>query len=107
MDLTTPISGAVRSRTGPNREESTPRAVPARQASKKPKVMRQKGEEDGAPKIPVGDQLHQAEHNRNRRYQKDLLSQCHGAQLPDDEPHGHRPQPHAPAASSVFAPYPR
>ena len=42
MDLTTPISGAVRSRTGPNREESTPRAVPARQASRKPRVMRQK-----------------------------------------------------------------
>ena len=52
------------------------------------------GKEDGAPKIPVGDQLPQAEHNRNRRYQKDLLSQCHGAQLPDDKPHGHRPQPH-------------
>lgn len=38
MDLITPISGAARSRTGPNREESTPKAVPARQASKKPKV---------------------------------------------------------------------
>lgn len=42
MDLITPISGAAKSRTGPNREESTPKAVPARQASKKPKVMRQK-----------------------------------------------------------------
>ena len=60
MDLITLIRGAVRSRTGPNREDSTARTVPARQARRNPRVIRQKENRmalqnpSGEPALPDG-----------------------------------------------------
>ena len=63
MDLITPISGAAKSRTGPNREESTPKPCP-QAGQQKAQGDAPEGEQDGAPEIPVGDELQKPQQNR-------------------------------------------